>query len=153
MIQVRWQVAYQTHAPFSRSSQLMTSAMDRSARLRFKPFASRHMTSRGACTSGTTLAASLAYTRRVIASDIDTLAGMLSEVKCVLLAPARYAEGRVQFASRLAADFEMIARPRRPRPLLPPGITWSIEALRLRIPEFPQLTYWFPLLACTVVSR
>lgn len=96
------------------------------------------------CGSGTTLVASLAHKRRVIGSDIDTLAGILSEVKCAPLAPTRYAEWRVQFASRLATDFEMIARTWRPRPLLRPGITWSIEALQLRIPEFPQLTYWFP---------
>jgi DNA methylase len=96
------------------------------------------------CGSGTTLVASLAHKRRVIGSDIDTLAGILSEVKGAPLAPARYADWRVQFASRLATDFEMIARTWRPRPLLRPGITWSIEALRLRIPDFPQLTYWFP---------
>ena len=34
------------------------------------------------CGSGTTLVAGLAHKRRVIGSDIDTLAGMLSEVKC-----------------------------------------------------------------------
>jgi hypothetical protein len=96
------------------------------------------------CGSGTTLVASLAHQRRVIGSDIDTLAGILSEVKCALLAPARYAEWRVQFASRLATDFEMLARTWRPRLRPNPGITWSIEALQLRIPEFPQLTYWFP---------
>jgi DNA methylase len=91
------------------------------------------------CGSGTTLVAGFAHKRWVIGSDIDTLAGILSEVKCAPLAPARYADWRVQFASRLAIDFEMIARTWRPRPLLCPGITWSIEALQLRIPEFPQL--------------
>jgi DNA modification methylase len=96
------------------------------------------------CGSGTTLVASLAHKRRVIGSDIDILAGMLSDLKCAPLAPERYAEWRAQFAARLATDFETIARAWRPRRPLRPGTTWSIESLQLRIPEFPEVTYWFP---------
>src|SRR5919109_5492003 len=83
------------------------------------------------CGSGTTLVAGLAHKRRVIGSDIDTLAGMLSEVKCAPLAPERYAAWRAPFIARLASDFEAIARAwkRRPRPR--PGTIWSIESLRL----------------------
>jgi DNA methylase len=96
------------------------------------------------CGSGTTLVASLAHRRRVTGTDIDVLAGMLSEVKCSPLTPACYAEWRAQFAARLARDFEEIGRAWRPRPQLRPAMTWSIGSLQLRIPEFPELTYWFP---------
>ena len=44
------------------------------------------------CGSGTTLVASLVHRRRVTGTDIDILAGMLSEVKCAPRAPARYAQ-------------------------------------------------------------
>jgi DNA methylase len=96
------------------------------------------------CGSGTTLVASLAHKRRVIGSDIDTLAGMLSEVKCAPLAPERYAEWRTQFAARLVEDFKAIARAWERHSLPRPGITWSSGSLRLPIPEFPELNYWFP---------
>jgi hypothetical protein len=96
------------------------------------------------CGSGTTLVASLAHRRRVIGTDIDVLAGMLSEVKCSPLAPERYTEWRVQFAARLARDFKEIAWAWRPHPPPRPGMTWSIGSLQLRLPEFPELTYWFP---------
>jgi DNA modification methylase len=96
------------------------------------------------CGSGTTLVAGLAHKRRVIGSDIDTLAGMLSEVKCAPLAQERYAAWRAPFVARLANDFAAITRAWKQRPRLRPGTIWSIESLRLRVPEFPALTYWFP---------
>ncbi len=96
------------------------------------------------CGSGTTLVASLAHRRRVIGTDIDVLAGMLSEVKCAPLAPARDAEWRAQFAVRLARDFKEVGRAWRPRQPPCPGMTWSIGSLELHIPEFPELNYWFP---------
>jgi hypothetical protein len=96
------------------------------------------------CGSGTTLVAGLAHKRRVIGSDIDTLAGMLSEVKCAPLAQERYAAWRAPLVARLANDFEAITRAWKQHPRLRPGTIWSIESLRLRVPEFPALTYWFP---------
>jgi hypothetical protein len=96
------------------------------------------------CGSGTTLVASLAHRRRVTGTDIDLLAGMLSEVKCSPLPPERYAEWRAQFAARLAKDFKGIARAWERRSPPRPGITWSSGSLRLPIPEFPELNYWFP---------
>jgi hypothetical protein len=96
------------------------------------------------CGSGTTVVASLAHRRRVIGTDIDLLAGMLSEVKCSPLPPERYAEWRAQFAARLAKDFQAIARAWERRSPPRPGITWSSGLLRLPIPEFPELNYWFP---------
>jgi DNA modification methylase len=96
------------------------------------------------CGSGTTLVVGLAHQRRVIGSDIDILAGMLSEIKCAPLPPERYAEWRAQFAARLAEDFKAIARAWERRSPPRPGITWSSGSLRLPIPEFPELNYWFP---------
>jgi DNA modification methylase len=96
------------------------------------------------CGSGTTLVASLAHGRRGVGTDIDMLAGMLTEVKCAPLAPARYAAWRAAFVTRLAADFEALARAWTPRPPPRPGTVWSIGPLRLRTPEFPTLGYWFP---------
>ncbi len=96
------------------------------------------------CGSGTTLVASLAYKRRAIGTDIDTLAGMLSEIKCGPFAPEQYAEWRAQFAATLAKDFEEIMRAWRPGSPPRPGITWSLGSLELRIPKFPELNYWFP---------
>ncbi len=96
------------------------------------------------CGGGTTLVASLAHKRRVVGSDIDLLAGMLSEVKCTPLAPERYAAWRAPFVARLAADFEIIARQAIHHQRLRPGAIWSIGSLRLRLPVFPELTYWFP---------
>lgn len=55
------------------------------------------------CGGGTTLVASLAHKRQVVGSDIDPLAGMLSEVKCAPLSPERYAAWRAPFVSGIAA--------------------------------------------------
>jgi DNA modification methylase len=73
------------------------------------------------CGSGTTLVASLAHGRRVIGTDIDTLAGILSEVKCAPLAPEQYAKWRQHFAARLIHAFEEIARGWDPHPPPKPG--------------------------------
>jgi DNA modification methylase len=96
------------------------------------------------CGSGTTLVASLAHKRKVIGADIDTLAGMLSEVKCAPYAPERYAQWRKQFVATLAKAFEEIARAWKPSSPPRPGTTWSLGSLELHIPEFPELNYWFP---------
>jgi hypothetical protein len=69
---------------------------------------------------------------------------MLSEVKCSPLPPERYAEWRAQFAANLADNFGVIARAWKRRSPPRPGVTWSSGSLRLRIPEFPELNYWFP---------
>jgi SAM-dependent methyltransferase len=69
---------------------------------------------------------------------------MLSEVKCTPLAPERYTAWRAEFVARLAADFEVIARKGRQHSRPRPGAIWSIGSLQLRLPAFPELTYWFP---------
>jgi DNA modification methylase len=96
------------------------------------------------CGSGTTLVAGLAHQRKVIGADIDTLAGMLSEVKCTPYPPERYAQWRTQFVAKLAQAFEEIARAWRPCSPPRPGTRWALGSLELRIPEFPELNYWFP---------
>jgi SAM-dependent methyltransferase len=96
------------------------------------------------CGSGTTLVASLAHGRRVIGGDIDVLAGMLSEVKCSPFSPKRYTDWRRQFAARLVEDFAELARTWSPRPRPRPRATMLMGSLKLHIPEFPELNYWFP---------
>ena len=53
------------------------------------------------CGSGTTLVASLANRRKLIGSDIDILAGMLSEVKCTPRSQENYAIWLRDFEKRL----------------------------------------------------
>lgn len=96
------------------------------------------------CGSGTTLVACLAHKRRVIGTDIDTLAGMLSEIKCAPYAPAQYAKWRLEFSARLTKAFKEIARAWEPSLPPRPGTTWILGSLELRIPRFPELNYWFP---------
>jgi DNA modification methylase len=104
------------------------------------------------CGSGTTLVACLVHRRRVVGTDIDVLAGMLSAVKCVPHAPERYAAWRARFAAELAADFDALARGWRSEPPPPPGEVWSVGPLALAIPMFPQLHYWFPPLVIAALA-
>jgi methylase of polypeptide subunit release factors len=62
------------------------------------------------CGSGTTLVACLAHGRKAIGTDIDVLAGMLTQVKCQPYPAERYQAWREQFAARLASDFAEISR-------------------------------------------
>ena len=96
------------------------------------------------CGSGTTLVASIAHGRRVIGTDIDTLAGMLSEVKCAPFTAEQYAKWRKDFVAQLTEAFAEIARAWGSYPLPKPGTIWSLGSLELRIPPFPELPYWFP---------
>ncbi len=96
------------------------------------------------CGSGTTLVASLAHKRKVVGTDIDTLAGMLSEVKRAPQAPEQYAKWRKEFTAKLTKDFAELARAWKLSSPPRPGTVWSLGALELRIPHFPELNYWFP---------
>ncbi|MBI3798643.1 MAG: 50S ribosomal protein L11 methyltransferase [Deltaproteobacteria bacterium] len=96
------------------------------------------------CGSGTTLVASLAHQRKVVGADIDTLAGMLSEVKCTPHAPEQYAKWRQEFTAKLTKDFTELARAWQPSAPPRPGTVWALGPLALRIPSFPELNYWFP---------
>jgi DNA methylase len=66
------------------------------------------------CGSGTTLVTSLAHRRKVTGTDIDTLAGMLSEVKCAPYAPEQYAKWRKKFSASLAKALTKIAQAWKP---------------------------------------
>ena len=96
------------------------------------------------CGSGTSLVAGLVRKRQVVGSDIDVLAGMLSSVKCSPLSREKYGDWRTRFAARLKGLFEEIKEEWPPESLPRPGRTLSIGSLKLAVPSFPQLRYWFP---------
>ncbi len=96
------------------------------------------------CGSGTSLVAGLVRKRRVIGSDIDVLAGMLSQIKCSPLSPDRYKSWRSGFVARLEQLFDEVDRGWPPRSLPKPGKALVIGSLELDVPPFPQLRYWFP---------
>ena len=96
------------------------------------------------CGSGTTLTAGLVLGRRVIGSDIDVLAGMLSTVKCTPASSDAYRRWRSRFEKRLDRAFTEISTEwsRDLRPV--PGETLKVGELQLALPSFPELNYWFP---------
>ena len=96
------------------------------------------------CGSGTTLTAGLVLGRRVVGSDVDVLAGMLSAVKCAPASADAYARWRARFGKRLERAFGAIEAgwSRAARPV--PGETLEVGGLRLPLPAFPELNYWFP---------
>lgn len=96
------------------------------------------------CGSGTTLVACLAHGRKGVGADIDVLAGMLSQVKCAPYSRDRYAVWRGEFAARLRADFDEIRGCWPPRAAALAGTTWSLGALRVPVPSWVELPYWFP---------
>ncbi len=96
------------------------------------------------CGSGTTVVACLVHKRKVIGTEIDTLAGMISELKCTPLPAEQYAKWRTPFIKRIKTTFEEIRNSWRPGIRLEPGTTWTISSGELRIPRFPELNYWFP---------
>lgn len=96
------------------------------------------------CGSGTSLVAGLVRKRRVVGSDIDVLAGMLSQVKCSPMPLERYKVWRTRFSARLEELFDEIEN-KWPPPTFPrPGEELRIGSLKLVMPSFPQLEYWFP---------
>lgn len=96
------------------------------------------------CGSGTSLTAGLVLRRRVVGSDIDVLAGMLSAAKCTPASRQTYATWHQAFDSSIEAALNAVAavwqQSRRPTP----GETLELGDIRLAIPSFPELTYWFP---------
>src|SRR5437879_2726916 len=62
------------------------------------------------CGSGTSLVAALVLNRRAVGGDIDTLAGLLSEVKCDARPAHNYQQWRKRFSTKLAAEFREIER-------------------------------------------
>src|SRR5258708_4016260 len=96
------------------------------------------------CGSGTTLVAGLAHARSVAGSDIDLLAGMLTELKCRPRPINSYRKWRLDFAARIASAFEELEDGWRELAQVSPGTDVQIGSLRIHIPSFPELNYWFP---------
>lgn len=96
------------------------------------------------CGSGTTLVAGLAENRRVVGTDIDTLAGMISTLKCEPRSLERYEKWCASFLKRLDACLSDIRTqwdcPDRPNP----GTNWGIGEIQLNVPDFENIAYWFP---------
>jgi DNA modification methylase len=96
------------------------------------------------CGSGTTLVACLAHGRKTVGADIDILAGMLSQVKCTPYSQDRYSTWREEFVAQLKKDFNEIAKAWLPGSRPPLGDVWPLGSLKLPIPSFVELPYWFP---------
>jgi DNA modification methylase len=96
------------------------------------------------CGSGTSLTAGLLLGRRVVGSDIDVLAGMLSTLKCSPATPEAYEEWQAPFERALERDFRAIDRQWSGAPTPKPGEEYNVAGLTLQIPSFPELNYWFP---------
>jgi DNA modification methylase len=96
------------------------------------------------CGSGTALAAGMVLGRRVVGGDIDVLAGMLSSVKCTPSSEDAYGRWRARFDKRVERAFSAIERgwSRAATPV--PGSILTVGGLRLPLPTFPELNYWFP---------
>jgi DNA modification methylase len=96
------------------------------------------------CGSGTTLVAALALGRSTIGSDIDRLAGILSQLKVNPLSPKDYFNWRVDFLPKLDECLNEIesAWPTFRSPAA--GEIWKIGRLALSVPELDNLLFWFP---------
>lgn len=96
------------------------------------------------CGSGTSLTAGILLGRRVVGTDVDILAGMLSSVKCLPAKAEAYARWRARFDKRVERAFETVERHWPPRVLPEPGKILRVGRLELDLPGFPELNYWFP---------
>jgi len=96
------------------------------------------------CGSGTALTAGLVLGRRVVGSDIDVLAGLLSSIKCAPHSADAYSAWRVRFERRLTESFHTIEEYWPPRSPPVPGGTLAVGGLNLALPGFPELNYWYP---------
>jgi len=95
------------------------------------------------CGSGTSAVAALALGRKCIVSDIDTLAGMLTRLKCTPLPQSDYDEWKTEYAAQLK---ERIARLKSAwkDSFTTVGEFMLATDLHFEIPSFPQVRYWFP---------
>src|SRR6266480_2527675 len=91
------------------------------------------------CGSGTSLTAGILLGRRVVGSDIDVLAGMLSGLKCAPASQLAYDRWRGRFEARLERSFKAIVEAwpnvRYPRP----GEVLEVGDLQLAVPAFAEL--------------
>jgi DNA modification methylase len=96
------------------------------------------------CGSGTSLTAGLVLGRKVIGSDIDVLAGMLSAAKCAPSSRETYARWRQAFDRGVEDALRAVAARWPPARPPTPGEVVELGDIRLPIPAFRELTYWFP---------
>jgi DNA modification methylase len=96
------------------------------------------------CGSGTSLAAGILLNRRVIGTDVDVLAGMLSSIKCAPASAESYDRWRSRFDKRIQRAFDAVEQHWPPRAPPEPGEILEVGPIKLRLPGFPELNYWFP---------
>jgi hypothetical protein len=96
------------------------------------------------CGSGTTLVAGLALGRTVVGSDIDVLAGMISEVKCSARSTSQYQQWRKRFAAKLKNAFSEIERGWTSALTLRSGQIVTFQSIEFKLPALPIIEYWFP---------
>jgi DNA modification methylase len=98
------------------------------------------------CGSGTSLVAALAHRRSAVGCDIDSLAGMLSVIKCDARPEQSYKRWRGQLLQKVRAALKEIetgwatAGAQR----IEPGSVIRVGSLRLLIPVLSEIGYWFP---------
>ena len=90
------------------------------------------------CGSGTSLTAGLVLKRRVVGSDIDVLAGMLSASKCWPKKRALYENWRRSFDRRVEAALASVEEHWPPQVPPSPGGILDLGSLTLRLPHFPS---------------
>lgn len=96
------------------------------------------------CGSGTSLTAGLMLRRKVVGTDIDVLAGMLSSIKCSPVSPVVYERWRRRFEARIETALDTVVEHWPPKVVPAAGQTLRLGSLELPLPQFPELTYWFP---------
>jgi len=69
---------------------------------------------------------------------------MLSAIKCMPAPQADYGRWRRRFEGRIATAFGAVAEHWPPREPPEAGALLELGQLRLSLPHFPELTYWFP---------
>ncbi|MGI9039728.1 MAG: hypothetical protein ACR2HK_01225 [Gemmatimonadales bacterium] len=74
----------------------------------------------------------------------NVLAGMLSALKCRPRKWTVYLKWRRSFDRRIELALENVERRWPPDTPPSPGGTLDLGSLSLRIPDFTELTYWFP---------
>jgi DNA modification methylase len=96
------------------------------------------------CGSGTSMVAGLFQGRSVVGTDIDVLAGMLSEVKCAPRSWVEYNRWRSRFGAKLLRIFTSIESKWTGSISTRPGESLTIGTGTFTLPLFPELNYWFP---------
>ena len=96
------------------------------------------------CGSGTTLVAGLALKRRVVGSDIDVLAGMISELKCAARPTPHYQQWQKRFERKLRDVFRDIESGWSDALTLRAGEEISFPSIQFKLPTLPIIEYWFP---------